>query len=200
LTISPGRYDEFSKYRARPPSAPGGGTVFFVTDDAHRYLSKWEEREEGGTPDIVGAARAALAFEVKRWAGGPRATRLATLDDALVRATLRTLEAHPNIAVLGPPSATAAVPSGQRGSRLPIVSFLIKAPTGAQPGAAAFPKGLFLHYNFVSAVLNDVYGIQARGGCACAGPYAQRLLGMDGDSITVKPEISNKVFSGKVLR
>ena len=76
------------------------------------------------------------------------------------------------------------MPSGQRGSRLPIVSFLVKAPSGAQPGAAAFPAGLFLHYNFVSAVLNDVYGIQARGGCACAGPYAQRLLGMDANAIT----------------
>ena len=34
----------------------------------------------------------------------------------------------------------------------------------------------FLHYNFVSALLNDLYGIQARGGCQCAGPYGQTLL------------------------
>ena len=31
----------------------------------------------------------------------------------------------------------------------------------------------------VVAVLNDVFGVQSRGGCACAGPYAQWLLGMD---------------------
>lgn len=27
--------------------------------------------------------------------------------------------------------------------------------------------------------LNDLFGVQARGGCACAGPYAQQLLGID---------------------
>lgn len=36
-----------------------------------------------------------------------------------------------------------------------------------------------LHHNFVSVLLNDLYGIQARGGCACAGPYAQDLLGIN---------------------
>ena len=41
--------------------------------------------------------------------------------------------------------------------------------------------GLYLHHNYVCALLNDLYGVQARGGCACAGPYAQRLLGMDQD-------------------
>ena len=34
-------------------------------------------------------------------------------------------------------------------------------------------SGKILHHNFVSVLLNDLYGIQARGGCACAGPYAQ---------------------------
>lgn len=52
--------------------------------------------------------------------------------------------------------------------RLPILSFLVRHPT----------TNLFLHHNFVCAVLNDVYGIQARGGCACAGPYAQDLMGL----------------------
>lgn len=42
-------------------------------------------------------------------------------------------------------------------------------------------SGLYLHHNFICAVLNDVFGIQARGGCACAGPYAQKLLGIDQD-------------------
>ncbi len=47
--------------------------------------------------------------------------------------------------------------------RLPIFSFMVRHP----------PTGLFIHYNFVCALLNDMFGIQARGGCACAGPYAQ---------------------------
>jgi hypothetical protein len=36
-----------------------------------------------------------------------------------------------------------------------------------------------LHHNFVVALLNDLFGIQARGGCSCAGPYGHRLLGID---------------------
>lgn len=46
---------------------------------------------------------------------------------------------------------------------LPIFSFLIYHPI----------TGRFLHHNFVTAILNDVFGIQSRGGCACAGPYAE---------------------------
>ena len=37
-----------------------------VTGSNHRYLLKIEEREEGGTPAIVGCIRAGLAFQVKQ--------------------------------------------------------------------------------------------------------------------------------------
>ena len=30
-----------------------------------------------------------------------------------------------------------------------------------------------------SSILNDLFGIQSRGGCSCAGPYGHRLLGID---------------------
>lgn len=40
-------------------------------------------------------------------------------------------------------------------------------------------QGLYLHHNFVVALLNDLFGIQTRGGCGCAGPYSQSLLGID---------------------
>lgn len=43
------------------------------------------------------------------------------------------------------------------------------------------PNGSFLHHNFVVALLNDLFGIQTRGGCSCAGPYGHRLLGIDLD-------------------
>ena len=52
--------------------------------------------------------------------------------------------------------------------RLPIFSFMVR-----------HPRGTFLHHNFVCAVLNDVFGIQARGGCACTGRYAHHLMGID---------------------
>lgn len=56
----------------------------------------------------------------------------------------------------------------QNVKRLPIFSFMVR-----------HPRGTFLHHNFVCAVLNDVFGIQARGGCACAGRYAHDLMGID---------------------
>ena len=49
-------------------------------------------------------------------------------------------------------------------ARLSIISFLIRH--GPQ----------YLHHNFVVALLNDLFGIQARGGCSCVGPYGHRLL------------------------
>ena len=54
--------------------------------------------------------------------------------------------------------------------RLSIVSFVVRAPSGR-----------YLHHNFVVAVLNDLFGIQSRGGCSCAGPYGHSLLGIDLD-------------------
>ena len=36
----------------------------------------------------------------------------------------------------------------------------------------------FVHHQFFTRLLSDVHGVQARGGCACAGPYAHRLLGL----------------------
>ena len=48
------------------------------------------------------------------------------------------------------------------------MSFVVRAPSGH-----------WLHHNFVVAVLNDLFGVQSRGGCSCAGPYGHRLLGID---------------------
>eukprot|EP01035_Chromulina_nebulosa_P021953 gene21953-28423_t len=55
--------------RDEAPTRPGGGTVFYVTDSYHRYLSNREEREEGGTPDIIGDIRLGLALHTKQQIG-----------------------------------------------------------------------------------------------------------------------------------
>ena len=47
------------------PSVPGGGTVFFVSKDRHRYLENLEEREEGGTQNILGIIKTGLVFQLK---------------------------------------------------------------------------------------------------------------------------------------
>ena len=100
----------------------------------------------------------------------------------------------PNLIVLGAnhPSNPWSndSPSSCVGRHLPVLSFLIRCG----------PR--FLHYNYVCAVLNDVFGIQSRGGCQCAGPYSQRLLGMttlDSDGNEV-PNAANRAIESALLR
>ncbi|RHY14008.1 hypothetical protein DYB25_001414 [Aphanomyces astaci] len=135
------------------PTAPGGGTVFYVTEDDHRYLSNREEREEGGTPDTLGSIRLGLAFEIKQRIG---TATILDREHRHVQRVVAALQNHRHLVLLGHETA----------DRLPIFSFLVRA--GAR----------FLHYNFVCALLNDLFGVQSRGGCQCAGPYGQRLLGI----------------------
>jgi selenocysteine lyase/cysteine desulfurase len=141
----------------RVPVVPGGGTVSYVSADDHRYHEDVEHREEGGTPDIVGSIRAGLAFAVKDAVG---TDLIAAREHALVRHAVTAFEQEPNLEVLG--SHTA--------ERLSIVSFVVR-----------HGPGRYLHHDLVVAVLNDLFGIQARGGCSCAGPYGHRLLGIDAE-------------------
>jgi hypothetical protein len=146
------------------PTASGGGTVFFVTRDSHRYLSNREEREEGGTPGVVGDIRMGLVMHLKQ-SIGPAWIEQQELETA--RKVHARLSANPAIHLLGHPHPES-VSGAPQGRFLPIVSFLIQ-PSGTTR---------CLHYNFVSALLNDLFGVQSRGGCMCAGPYAQLLLGI----------------------
>ncbi|NNC43418.1 MAG: aminotransferase class V-fold PLP-dependent enzyme, partial [Acidimicrobiia bacterium] len=139
------------------PAVVGGGTVSYVSTEDHHYLDDIEHREEGGTPAIVESIRAGLVFLLKERVGPDSIRELE--DDFIRRAINRWLE-HPNIEVLGNP----------RADRLSIVSFIIKF------------RDRSLHHNYVVAVLNDVFGIQARGGCSCAGPYGHTLLGIDAET------------------
>ncbi|MEO6204915.1 MAG: aminotransferase class V-fold PLP-dependent enzyme [Mycobacteriales bacterium] len=140
--------------RNRVPTVPGGGTVAYVNPTEQQYLTEPVAREEGGTPDIIGAIRAGLVFQLKEAVGTPL---IQAREEAFWRRALTSWRADPNIFVLGDTDA----------ERLSIVSFVLRHGTR------------FLHHNFVVAVLNDVFGIQARGGCSCAGPYGHRLLGID---------------------
>jgi selenocysteine lyase/cysteine desulfurase len=133
------------------PTLPGGGTVAFVDPVGHRYLDDPVAREEGGTPAIVESIRAGMVFALKDAVG---TGLIAAREEHLWRHVLRRWADIPGIEVLG----------NHRSRRLSIVSFRIRH--GAR----------YLHHNFVVAVLNDLFGIQARGGCSCAGPYGHRLL------------------------
>jgi hypothetical protein len=56
-----------------------------------------------------------------------------------------------------------------------------------------------LHANFVAAVLNDLFGIQARSGCFCAGPYIHRLSAIDDDTSARMQEAAANGQMGAVL-
>ncbi|RDL44400.1 aminotransferase [Marinomonas piezotolerans] len=136
------------------PSHVGGGTVSFVTPEGHTFLDIGERREEGGTPGIIDAIRAGLVFQLKQAVG---AQQIEAREHALVKMIDQRWQNHPQIERLGHQSAP----------RLSITAFRIRTPSG------------YLHHGFVTAALNDLFGIQVRGGCSCAGPYGHQLLGID---------------------
>lgn len=137
------------------PTLPGGGTVSFVSPWGHVYAGSLSAREEGGTPNVPGDIRVALAMLVKEALGQ---SWLAARQNALRDRALRVWQENDRIALLGKADAPA----------LPIFSFRIRDGQGG-----------FLHHQFFTRLLSDMTGVQARGGCACAGPYGHRLLGLD---------------------
>src|SRR5215475_1135621 len=136
---------------SRVPSTPGGGTIAFVDPDGALYLDDPVAREEGGTPAIVESIRAGLVVALKQAVG---VDLIVDREQYWCRRALARWERNPHLEILG----------NRRSSRLPIVSFRVHV------------HGRVVHHNFVVALLNDLFGIQARGGCSCAGPYGHRLL------------------------
>ncbi|EFO29448.1 aminotransferase class V [Roseibium sp. TrichSKD4] len=154
------------------PVFPGGGTVRFVSPWAHDYSDNIATREEAGTPNVVGDIRAALVFLVRE------ALMKAGMHErhkALRARAMSVWAKNPAIEIMG--NEDADMP-------LPIFSFRVRD----------MKKGGYLHQQLVTRMLSDLYGVQARGGCACAGPYAHRLLGMnEAESEKLRAEI----LSGK---
>ncbi|MBO0747728.1 MAG: aminotransferase class V-fold PLP-dependent enzyme [Acidimicrobiaceae bacterium] len=138
------------------PSVPGGGTVEYVNPSEHRYISDVEHREEGGTPAIIESIRAGLVFQLKEQVGVDLIRRR---EESFIERAIARWRQNENLEILGNPDL----------ERLSIVSFVVRH------------CGRYVHHNFVVALLNDLFGIQARGGCSCAGPYGHRLLGIDLD-------------------
>lgn len=139
----------------RVPASVGGGTVAYVSPTGHRYLDDLERREEAGTPGIVESIRAGLVFGLQQAIG---TDTIEDLEATKVAKVMQRLGQRKNIHILGPVDAT----------RLAI--FSLRFPMSDLPGDRE------LHYGYVAALLNDLFGIQARGGCSCAGPYGHLLL------------------------
>ncbi|MFW8594477.1 aminotransferase class V-fold PLP-dependent enzyme [Cribrihabitans neustonicus] len=140
--------------RRQCPSWPGGGTVSFVSPWRHEYSADLATREEAGTPNVIGDIRAALAFLVKEAVGQEQ---IEAREARFAQMAWEGWRNDPHLTLLGDRNAP----------RLPIFSFLVRDSAGNP-----------VHQQLFTRMLSDVHGIQARGGCACAGPYAHRLLGI----------------------
>jgi selenocysteine lyase/cysteine desulfurase len=134
-----------------------------------------EERENGGTPPIIQTMRAALAFWVKEYI---YYEEIEKREQLYINKALKRLMPNPNIEILGNLST----------KRQAILSFVIFSTTNVTK---------ILSGSFVATLLNDVFGIQARGGCACAGPYGHDLLNInESQSLAVRSAIQEvKTFS-----
>ncbi len=138
-----------------PPTYPAGGTVDYVTATGQFYNADIETREKPGTPGTLQVVQCMLAMQLKQAIGTEVIERR---ERRFTETVLRRFGRHPNIELLGNPDPTR---------RLGIVSFNLK--DGER----------HLHPKLVTRLLNDLFGIQSRAGCSCAGPYGHRLLGLD---------------------
>lgn len=137
-------------YNSCVPDEPGGGTVVWVNPWGGRcYTGDIEAREDGGTPGFLSAFRTALCLQLK---DAMKVEYMSVWKNELCYELLQGLDSIPGVNIL----------EGHNQQRQGIVSFTIHN----------------IHYNLAVQLLNDRFGIQARGGCSCAGPYGHHLLGI----------------------
>ncbi|WP_320018290.1 aminotransferase class V-fold PLP-dependent enzyme [Labilibaculum manganireducens] len=135
-------------YKNEVPDNPGGGTVDWTNPwGKYKYVDSIEAREDGGTPGFLQSIRIALAIEVKNQMG---TKNIAAREEELLNLAFDRLKAVKDVHVL----------AENIKSRLGILSFYVE----------------YIHYNLLVKLLNDRFGIQVRGGCACAGTYGHYLL------------------------
>jgi len=154
------------------PAVVGGGTVVYVTPEDHRYIEDHEEREEGGTPAIVESIRAGLVFKLQQEVGTGEIERR---EHDFVQRAIARFQNCAGLEIMG----------GTDAPRLSIMSLRFRH------------GGKDLHYGFIVALLNDLFGIQVRGGCSCAGPYGHSLLGINMEisrAIEAELDLGNSVL------
>ena len=152
-------------YKCDAPDRPGGGTVDWTNPwGEYKYISDIELREDGGTPGFLQAIRTALCIELKNMMG---TKNIRKREEHLVALAFKELNSVKNIHIL----------AENVKHRLGVISFYIDN----------------IHYNLIVKLLNDRYGIQVRGGCACAGTYGHFLLDV---THNYSQEITDRINSG----
>ncbi|MBT8055606.1 MAG: aminotransferase class V-fold PLP-dependent enzyme [Gammaproteobacteria bacterium] len=159
--------------RDLPPSVSAGGTVDYVGPSGQDFITRIEEREKAGTPGVLQTLKAGMAFELKDRIGVPA---IEAREHELLKRTFERWRDNLNIEILGNPDPER---------RIAIVSFNLRDP-----------RGKYLHPKFVTTLLNDLFGVQSRAGCSCAGPYGHRLLGIDFDHSERYRDWIRKGYSG----
>lgn len=138
-------------YTLESPDQPGGGTVLWTNPwGEHKFSPDIEVREDGGTPGFLQAIKASLAVQLKERMG---IENIAAREHELGKLMFNRMRAIPHLTIL----------ADNVEDRLCMFSFYFDN----------------IHYNLVVKILNDRFGIQARGGCSCAGTYGHYLLHVD---------------------
>lgn len=156
-------------YKNMIPDCPGGGTVSWTNPwGEHKYIDNIEDREDGGTPGFLQVIKIALAIQLKEEMG---IDNILNREHEIVESIFEALNDTSNIKIL----------AGQHQDRLGVISFYIDD----------------LHFNLGVKLLNDKFGIQARGGCSCAGTYGHFLLHVDQET---SHQLIDEISLGDLIR
>ena len=139
------------------PTIAAGGTVDYVSSFGYDFTKDVEAREKPGTPGILQTIKASLAITLKEAIG---INNIEEIERRYIHTVFERLSKNPNIEVLG---------NQDPNNRIAIFSLIIKHSN----------NGCYIHPKFATRLLNDLFGIQSRAGCSCAGPYGHRLLNID---------------------
>lgn len=140
-------------YTCTVPDNPGGGTVDWTNPwGEFKYVDDIEAREDGGTPGFLQTIKAALSIKLKEQMG---MEKMKSREEELVKIVFEEMPKIPRLHIL----------ADNIRHRLGIISFYLEE----------------VHFNLVVKLLNDRFGIQVRGGCACAGTYGHFLLDVSYD-------------------
>ncbi|MCW3118068.1 MAG: aminotransferase class V-fold PLP-dependent enzyme [Chitinophagaceae bacterium] len=138
-------------YSNKVPDQPGGGTLLYSNPwKGRNYLAAIEHREDGGTPPFLQGIKAAMCIRLKEEMG---VENILNREKEILQIIFTRFSTIKNVEVL----------EGHIKKRLGVISFIVKE----------------VHYNLIVRILNDRFGIQARGGCSCAGTYGHMLLHVD---------------------
>jgi selenocysteine lyase/cysteine desulfurase len=150
-------------YTCLVPDNPGGGTVDWTNPwGEFKYVDDIEAREDGGTPPFLQTIKAALSIKLKTRMG---IEKMRVREEELVNIVFEEMPKIPQLHIL----------ADNVRNRLGIISFYLEN----------------VHFNLVVKLLNDRFGVQVRGGCACAGTYGHFLLDVSHDKSKQITELIN---------